>query len=80
MKCKCCGQDIKQSGDMWVSDLSLEDKVFVMKSNGFNLDHYRYFSMYCNFDAYGQLHCPDEVEEVKVLIHEYSRRPSKGRP
>jgi hypothetical protein len=78
MKCKHCGGDIKQSGDVWVSDLSLEDKLYVMKWNGFNKDHYRYFSMFCGFNDDGKPHAPDEVEAVKELLYEY--RSGKNRP
>jgi hypothetical protein len=51
-----------------------------MKWNGFNLDNYRYFSMFCDFDSMdNRLHLPDEVEEVKQILDDY-RRTNKNRP
>jgi aspartate/tyrosine/aromatic aminotransferase len=73
MKCKHCGGDIKQSGDVWIADLSLEDKAYIMRWNGFTLDNYRYFSIFCNFDNEGHSHLPDEAEEVKQILNDYKQ-------
>lgn len=72
MRCKGCGKEIKQSGECWVSDISLAQKAKLFREYEWDLDAYRIHSIFCNFNPYqGVIHQPSESSKVLSVVTRY---------